>query len=113
MQTDRPVASVSGEQDWEWNRWQADVRSRERSTDGSTPHQPWKRAPTRRERIATLQRRVDELEAELERKDRRLQSVVDHYERLLAERQSAPADRSSSGSTTGTVGSLVSKLLGR
>ncbi|UWG46781.1 hypothetical protein HSRCO_0485 [Halanaeroarchaeum sp. HSR-CO] len=113
MQTDRPVASVSGEQEWEWNRWQADVRSRGTSTGGSTHRPPRERAPRNRERIAALQQRVDELEADLERKDRRRQSIVDHYERLLAERQAAPADRSSSGSTTGTVASLVSKLLGR
>ena len=41
---------------------------------------------------ADPERRVAALEAELERRDRQLQLVVDHYEALLAERETADGD---------------------
>jgi hypothetical protein len=100
MATDRPVASISGQEEWDWNEWQARQESRSVSR-GSLDQQPDRnRERNRSEGSVHRQREIENLEAELERAEQRLQYVVDHYERLLAEKnrklatrsQSAPAD---------------------
>jgi chromosome segregation ATPase len=56
--------------------------------DAPTAHRdPATGPPPDRQR--RLQARVAELEAELDRSEQRLQQVVDEYERLLEERESA------------------------
>lgn len=86
MTLDRPVGSISGQQEWEWNRWQAERRS---GASGPTPA-PERRSEARRrerrERDLAAQREIAALEAELERRDRHLQDVIDHYEALLKEK---------------------------
>lgn len=100
MATDRPVASITGQEEWDWNEWQARQESRSVSR-GSLDQQPDRnRERNQSEESVHRQREIENLEAELERTEQRLQYVVDHYERLLAEKnrklatrsQSAPAD---------------------
>lgn len=89
MANDRPVASVSGNQDWAWNRWQA-----ERQTSGSTDDPPPSRPrggppsgdPRCRAHGGSVRRDVRTLEDELDRTERRLQSVITRYERILTEK---------------------------
>lgn len=109
METDRPVASVSGGRDWEWNRWQAEVHARDAACGVSARHQPTDQHRSNREQIAELQRQLGHLEGRLERKDRRLQSVIDHYERLLREknRELAAADPSSTADPDSTIVSAI------
>lgn len=57
-------------------------KTKTQTTESATKH----RCQYRDENIA-LQRRVKRLEAQLERKDKQLQNVVNHYECLLAEQK--------------------------
>lgn len=105
-----PTASITGKQDWQWNRLQEDRRAAaqsrcSRSTD------PRGRAPTERPPRATTpgETRADReaLVATLERKDRRLQAVITRYERLLDERNRELAE----ATTESTWSSRTSNLL--
>lgn len=112
MGSHRPVASVTGSQDWEWNRWQAAVRSSDASTGMSDRRPSTHRESSPRERIDVLERKITELEMELERKDRRLQSIIDHYERIVRakNRELAACETHHRRNETD---SIVSKLLRR
>lgn len=112
MGTHRPVASVTGSQDWEWNRWQAAVRSSDVSTGMTDRRPPTNREPSPRERIDVLERKITELEMELERKDRHIQSIIDHYERILRAKNRELGDRETQYRRTETD-SILSKLLRR
>lgn len=89
MVTDRPTASLTGQEDWEWNERREGGGS---SDAGKRRHGRARRADDRdrppglRDRDAALRREIRELEAELERTERRLQCVIERYERLLAEK---------------------------
>lgn len=114
-----PTASVTGQQDWEWNRMQDDRRAGAQSqgTQSTDPHHA---ASTHRPRGATApdvagtDRRA--LVAALDRKDRRLQAVITRYERLLEERErelaEANADETRPSRTTNLV-QAVRRLVAR
>lgn len=90
MVSDRPTASVTGQEDWEWNE-RCEGGSSSDATVGSTGGRrgsvgPLDRPADSLAREAALRREIRELEAELERTECRLQCVVDRYERLLAEK---------------------------
>lgn len=84
MGTKHPTGSVTGKGDWDWNRWQEEVRSasgsRGEETRRSGPTRPTDRRGDERDR------RIRELETELERSERRRQYVIEHYEGLLNEK---------------------------
>lgn len=110
METDRPVASVSGGRDWEWNRWQAEVHARDASGGVSQPRQSIDRHRSDRERIADLHRQLAHLEWRLERKDRRLQSIIERYERLLGEKNRELAATDPSTSTVKPDSTIVAAI---
>lgn len=104
MPRNQPTGSLTGRSGWEWNRLQAaesakgtatktesnqqettetqTTQSKNHTTHSATEH----RCSYRKENVE-LRRRVQQLEAELVRRDRHLQSVIDTYERLLADWQ--------------------------
>lgn len=82
MKSDRPIASIIGTQEWEWNRSQAEQKFRDGSKGPPGRRQPKRGAGEHSNREAPIQRKI----TELERKDRRLQDIIDHYERLLTEK---------------------------
>lgn len=90
MDYDRPVGSVSGTNGWQWNRWQAELRSRAgqpvAQSAGSMGRQRAAENPHVRSAVEIQARDHRSLANELERKERRLQHVIKQYERLLAER---------------------------
>ena len=116
MAIDRPIASVTGTGDWEWNRWREEVRSRsgtesagERRSDTTDSDAPRRPAPTRPagRRDVDRERRIHDLETELDRTRNRLQSVVDHYECLLAEKNRRLADQQAGQSNDGDASVLA------
>jgi hypothetical protein len=112
MATDRPTASVTGKGDWEWNRWRDEVRSRpgpERDRRSVSTAADVARRQTRPAAHGDVdrERRIRELEAELERTRDRLQSVVDHYERLLTEKHCRLADQQAGQSNDGAASVLA------
>lgn len=90
MARNRPVASVSGERGWAWNRRQAERRSEPTSPNAATTRTRADRPAAREGRAPPRhgadRRDVRELERDLERTERRLQSVITRYERLLTEK---------------------------
>ena len=89
---DRPTGSVTGQGEWEWNRqFETDrdgTAGRDRSGGSG--------AETRRsdgEEVGLARWERRELKAELERKDRRFQTVVEQYERRLAEKNRELSER--------------------
>lgn len=84
-----PTGSITGQQDWEWNRMYADRRSRGTSrgrpaAEGRPDEQPVQSRQARSQWRAPPDSPT--CRAALERKERRLQYVITHYERLLAEK---------------------------
>lgn len=83
LSNDIPVGSVSGRGGW------GSAEPSDRDPDRNRPRHAAEEAPPgprdRRERIRELQREVTALEEELERKDRRLEYVVEHYERMYSD----------------------------
>lgn len=88
MANDRPIASISGKHDWAWNRWQADQHSRTSPADAPRPRGNRAAQRDRRPRShrEADRRDIHELEGELDRTERRLQSIITRYERLLSEK---------------------------
>lgn len=80
----RPTGSVTGKGDWDWNRWREEVRS-ESESQGEETRRPGPTRTTDR-RGDDRDRRLRELETELERCERRSQYVIEHYEGLLHEK---------------------------
>lgn len=84
-----PTASITGNEDWEWNRLQDERRAAAPSppTQSTDPRHeapsPRSRRATASEGTGTDRRR---LVARLDRKDQRLQAVITRYERLLEKR---------------------------
>lgn len=77
---DQPAPSVTGNREWEWNSLQTGPDA------GSGTTETAKRPSSYRKENEELRRRIEILEAELERRDRRIQRIVDQYEQLLAAR---------------------------
>lgn len=87
MTHDPPVGSITGQNDWEWNRWQAESRDSFTELSGRPPQgSDDNQIRTSPGEIAALRRTVQQAEAELERRKQRHQYVITHYERLLAEK---------------------------
>lgn len=103
MSTDLPPASISGQHGWEWNELQAkqdppDSPSSSAHTSGGLSKPHGNRRPSSSTRRGTDTHRGTETRphhidaasgdfaAELDRTQRRLQHVIDHYERLLAKK---------------------------
>lgn len=110
MALDRPVASVSGRRDWEWNRLQANRRSGDRRPDDTAARTRGDRPTDRdsRERHGADRTDVPALERELEQTERRLQSVITRYERLLAERNRQLTDGTDDDPTAGGLRTALS-----
>ena len=98
MVTDRPTASLTGQEDWEWNeRRERDASDAAKRRCGRTRRADDRdRPPGLRDRDAALRREIRKLEAELERTERRLQCVIERYEHLLAEKNRRLNDASGS-----------------
>ena len=111
MIDDRPVGSITGQQEWGWNEWQDEQQSRgaPRASVGHRPHdhRGCRARCEKRER----QRKIEALNDELDRKERRLQYVIDHYERLLTKRNRELNDQRSSESTQQGGSTVLSKVL--
>lgn len=90
MTTDLPTGSITGRGGWEWNRWQNQQPPRGVSTESASHrsygHVESERQPGRPEQEGALQCDHRRLQTQLEQKERRLEFVIDHYERLLADR---------------------------
>lgn len=120
MTFDRPTGSVSGQRSWEWNRL-LDARKGGRSARGADPdrnrprdRQAGHRLRSYQEQVSALRRELEDANAELERRDRRLRYIIDHYERLLEEkyrRSDAPTTETSEGGPVATLVSRASRLL--
>jgi hypothetical protein len=84
-----PTASITGKEDWEWNRLQDERRAAAQSPPTQST-EPRHEAPSRRPHRATAVEGTGtdrrRLVARLERKDQRLQAVITRYERLLENR---------------------------
>lgn len=88
MDESLPTGSITGQQDWEWNRLYGDRRSRAAS-GGDQPRGARSRERPFRPGRAPASRKPRERQPEdpaLERTEQRLQYVITHYERLLAEK---------------------------
>lgn len=109
MAINRPVASVTGQDEWEWNRWQAALQSADEPT-GTTDANLSGEWDARTTEGADLERRVRSLETELARRERHLQDVIDHYERLLEQKNRRIADLESGSPNRSWRSSVVSKL---
>lgn len=109
MTSHGPVGSISGQQEWEWNRWQAEKRSGEARTAPAADRASENRERDCRERYLASQREIAALEAELERKDRHLQDVIDHYEGLLRKKNRQLNAPGRSASRTGSTSTALSR----
>lgn len=120
MSTDLPPASISGQQGWEWNQLRAQQEPRESAASSANRSGERSLSGRRRgHRASTGPRRASadtghepagaghastdppqrELAAELERKERRVQHVIDHYERKLAKKNRELAKQSETASS--------------
>lgn len=116
MAKNAPTASISGEQDWEWNQWQAAERARRRegvSEPPTTDSRPSEASPSYREMVAALQRENRELEAQIGRKEHHLHHVITQYERILEERNRELRERTGSDAGGDCLAEQVSNLFRR
>lgn len=87
MVDSRPTASVTGREDWEWNRWRAGRHSQPPAPRSSSPERRAVERPTRPRQPAVADSPdLRALAVELEQTQRRLEAVIERYERLLAEK---------------------------
>ena len=94
-----PTESVSGKEGWEWSRRQADRQHRNASpTTTKRQFEPYSQ-PTEREinleRPSNPSPDTSTRRTESEQQNRRLQRVIDHYERLLREKNRKLANQES------------------
>jgi hypothetical protein len=127
-----PTASVKGREGWEWNRLQAARDGRRSSTDpssgrtdtGSGRTDPSSgRSDTRRsppypqtdchERVRSLRAEIRELEVELARTECERQTIIERYERLLAEKNRKLESQTSGESTETMLSALLPELFER
>lgn len=90
MTPDLPTGSVSGKNGWTWNQWQDERKSRNEATTSTVhrsvgdPERRHRGGPPIRDNTNIRDTRVGEPASE--RRSDSLQNVIDHYERLLSER---------------------------
>ena len=120
MATDRSVARVTVRQEGKWkhpgeNQGERRTSSTTSSTDRSSTSSTTRGVTSAREDRAREDdpwQRVEVLEAELERKERGLQDVIDRYERILAEKERQLTTQDRSTTSTGRQQSVLSTVLG-
>lgn len=111
MAHDHPVSSVSGKRDWAWNRWQADRQSRTSPADAPRPRD---NRAAHRDRRPRSRRAADQCDArELERTERRLQSIITQYERLLSEKNRQLNEGADAEPTTPGILAALSNAVNR
>lgn len=112
MVDSRPTASVTGRQDWEWNRSQTNPQPATPARRSSTPERrPTERREWPRQTEAAHPTEVRVLATELERTQQRLDVVVDRYERLLEERnRHLEAEREAASGTRRPLRAVVQAL---
>lgn len=84
-----PTASVTGKQDWEWNRLQDERRAAAQSPPTQSTETRHETLHLRQPRTTALDGRGTDrrrLVARHDRKDQRLQAIITRYERLLEKR---------------------------
>lgn len=119
MDESLPTGSITGQQDWEWNRMYHEHRSQV-PAGRSEPdrRRPADRPFRTRRQVADPAGPRDEAPAdpELEQTRRRLQYVITHYERLLAEknrRLEPDTDAGANADWTATVLATIRRLVAR
>lgn len=112
MVDSRPTASVTGRQDWEWNRSQANPQAATTAPRSPTPERsPTERPEWSRRTEVAHPTEVRVLATELERTQQRLEVVVDRYERLLEERnRRLEAEREAALRTRSPLRAIVQAL---
>ena len=116
MVTDAPTGSVSGADDWEWNKWQGDVQTRHAEAPSRDPpdtrrNQP-RDTPNSRALAIDLHEANQRLEEELDRKDHRIHYITAHYEGLLEER-TRKLDERTSATDRACLADRIVALFGR
>lgn len=119
MDESLPTESITGQQDWEWNRMYREHRSQDPARR-SEPGGPRPADPSFRTRRQVADpagpRDGSPADPELERSRRRLQYVITHYERLLAEknrRLEPDTDAGPNADWTATVLAAIRRLVAR
>lgn len=105
-----PTASVTGQQDWEWNRLQNDRRARARPHDPEAPDSRHAASTTPPRRVSVPDgagERGRRPVANLDREDRQLQAVITRYERILDERNREIAEATAEPTRTSRTHALV------
>lgn len=105
-----PTPSVTGQQDWEWNRLLENRSAGDQSPRAESTHRrPLQRAGRSRRPPASEPAGSDAQpsEASPEREDERLQSVIVRYERLLDQRNRQLAEATEEPSKPGRGTALV------
>ncbi|WP_436936260.1 hypothetical protein [Halovenus marina] len=113
-----PTASVKGSGGWEWNRLQAARDARRSSTDPSSGRTDTRRSPPHsqtdcHERVRSLKAEIRELEAELARRKCERQTMIERYERLLAEKNRKLESQASGESTETMLSALLPDVFER
>jgi hypothetical protein len=115
MVTDRPTASLTGQENWEWNERRQDRTDRDAAAGSGRSRRDAAGGRNRPvhgdDREAALEREIVELEAELDRTERRFQCVVEQYERLLAEKNRELSELRESTRETGSAATYLSTVL--
>ena len=88
MSTTQPTESVSGREGWRWNQWRAELEGRRAESSRSAPRQPHERTGQRptatSAEVKGAHTPTSAAGADLE--DREAEYIIEHYERLLAEK---------------------------
>lgn len=86
------MKSLTGQDDWEWNRLQAKQRALAHTRESPT-YQLTDRSTSRRRCRHPTPDDVEKLQTELERKEQQLDYVLWHYELILADKNRKLANR--------------------
>lgn len=114
MDLDSTTARIAAQPGSTWSRTQGAGASARALTpvthDWSEPITPSQQLQDNREQTVAMLLEIAALEAEVERQERRLQTVTEQYERLLAERNRQLAEAGQHNGTDAAAGSLLSTL---
>lgn len=105
-----PTPSVTGQQDWEWNRLLENRSARNQSQRAeSAERRPASAAPPARRATASNPSGSDARTVEVtpDREEQQLQSVITRYERLLDEKNRQLAEATEEPSTAGRGTALL------
>lgn len=105
MEPDLPTGSITGQRGWRWNQRQAEREGTNATrTSVDEPTDEHRRSET------ALRRDVRALELELERKEDRLRYVIEHYERLLTEKDRQLSNQNRESPSPDRSPSIVSTI---